>query len=58
MTSDLVTEIWDPITYEQTRNLHSFTHTFSITKTNLILSNQTPTSDLVDDLVHIEIISR
>ena len=58
MTSDLVTEIWDPITYERTRNLYLFTNAFSITKTNLTLSNQTPTSDLVDDLVHIEIISR
>ena len=58
MTSDLVTEIWDPITHERTRNLHSFTNAFTITKTNLMLSNQTPTSDLVDDLVHVEIISR
>ena len=58
MTSDLGLRTRDPNNIWTDSYFISFTNTFSITKTNLILSNQTPTSDLVDDLVYIEIISR
>ena len=58
MTSDLGLKTRDPNNiWTDSHFIHSLIH-FTITKTNLILSNQTPTSDLVDDLVYVEIISR